>query len=213
MLSTKYHFVSIAAIFLALGIGILIGGTLGQGWMREAEQDVVAHLEAQVTEQSLANEELRKQLDSLQLMVQRLNPVQLDKIVWVRSEEEQPALLSFLLEVLGADRFETYSLQEDGVSWLSKRYDGQRIEQVQRNADLILTADATVYDAVKQALTGLLPANSQDHPFIINISEYFEDWDDPEALVSFILNLNDYGMDIGGKEHAIIHLDRNSSSQ
>jgi uncharacterized membrane protein YciS (DUF1049 family) len=38
MLSGKYHMGSLIAIFFALGIGILIGGSLGQKWMFQTEQ-------------------------------------------------------------------------------------------------------------------------------------------------------------------------------
>lgn len=45
MISTRYHLFTVISLFLALGIGILIGGSLGQQWLSEKQHVLVDQLE------------------------------------------------------------------------------------------------------------------------------------------------------------------------
>lgn len=214
MLSTKYHFVSIAAIFFALGIGILIGGTLGQGWVNEVEQSVVKQLEGQIDSQLDTNEQLRQQLYSLQLMVRKMNEgSHQGKIVWVRTGGDHHVLLSFLLDVVGAERLESYNLEVDGTNWLDHLYHDKQNAKNDSTVHVILADDTAALDAVKDALTNLLPLDTDLWPVLVDISEHVNEWEDPETLVHFVIQICRIGQEGAGNHHASIHLNRHSSME
>ncbi|MFM1653110.1 copper transporter [Brevibacillus sp. B_LB10_24] len=73
MIHFRYHLIAIAAIFLALGIGILLGGTAGQSWFAASEQEFWNRLEARYNQTLKSNHELKEQVDQLIDRVERNN--------------------------------------------------------------------------------------------------------------------------------------------
>ncbi|MEX1047684.1 MAG: copper transporter [Actinomycetota bacterium] len=64
MISFRYHLVTIVAVFLALGLGVLVGTTV-------IDQRLVAGLEEQAAAAEVQREELRAELDQLSVLVTR----------------------------------------------------------------------------------------------------------------------------------------------
>ena len=183
MLSARYHIASITAIFLALGVGILIGGTLGQKWMIEAEHQVVGMLLAEIDKQAALNRELESRLGSLQLMYRYLDPtLERKKIVWVRPENgaESP-LLTFLLQAAGAERIEEAAVGAGGVPALMDKLAAGGWP------DLILTADPDTDRLVREALlAGGRAADAGQRPRVVELSRLIPDLNDPQALVDLL---------------------------
>jgi hypothetical protein len=69
----RHHLISLAAVFLALGIGILLGGTAGQSWFALKEQEVLKNMEAKYDQALRSNSELKQQLNRLLLEMERSN--------------------------------------------------------------------------------------------------------------------------------------------
>lgn len=69
MLTTRYHLSTIVAIFFALGIGILLGGSLGQQWLGERQQALVERLEKRYEEVRERSHQLEKRIGVLQSAV------------------------------------------------------------------------------------------------------------------------------------------------
>lgn len=69
MLTTRYHLSTIVAIFFALGIGILLGGSLGQQWLSERQQALVERLEKRYEEVQDRSHQLEKRIGTLQSAV------------------------------------------------------------------------------------------------------------------------------------------------
>ncbi len=117
LLSGKYHMGSLIAIFFALGIGILIGGSLGQQWMFQTEQHTLSVLMEKYENQMEENQKLHKDVSSLQLIQQTVVPLIEDKrIVWIRPQSLQNDMLAKMMISAGVDWEET-----EADSWLADR--------------------------------------------------------------------------------------------
>ena len=108
MVSGKYHIGSIVAVFFALGVGIVIGGTLGQQWMFQTEQHTVGLLMDKYERQIDENRRLREDEAAWAVMRQAITPVLEDKRVWwVRPEHTDNALLPQMMAAAKAQWTET----------------------------------------------------------------------------------------------------------
>jgi hypothetical protein len=67
----RHHLISLAAVFLALGIGILLGGTAGQSWFAMKEQEVLKNMEAKYDQALRSNSELKQQLNRILVEMER----------------------------------------------------------------------------------------------------------------------------------------------
>lgn len=65
MISTRYHLFTVISLFLALGIGILIGGSLGQQWLSEKQHVLVDQLERHYLIQQEKNRLLTEKYNKL----------------------------------------------------------------------------------------------------------------------------------------------------
>ena len=184
MLSARYHIASIVAIFLALGVGILIGGTLGQKWMVEAEHQVVGMLMAVIDKQAAINRELKSQIGSLQLMYRQIDPIlERKKILWVRPENDaKKPMLTFMLQAVGAEWIEEV-VDANGLKALLDKLSADGWP------DMILTSDPITGRMVQNALLTDERSAGRDHPLVIDISTLYPDLNDPEALVNFMMYL------------------------
>ncbi len=66
MVTPRYHYGTIISIFLALGLGILLGGSLGQQWLSEQQQDLLDKLEERYEETADTNQQLEQQIKVLE---------------------------------------------------------------------------------------------------------------------------------------------------
>lgn len=73
MIHIRYHLITMAAIFLALGIGILLGGTAGQSWFTLKEQEFLSSMEAKYDKALKSNNELKQQMNQLMVQIERSN--------------------------------------------------------------------------------------------------------------------------------------------
>ncbi|MBO8163116.1 MAG: copper transporter [Brevibacillus sp.] len=73
MIHIRYHLLTIASIFLALGIGILLGGTAGQSWFAARQQEFLLSLEEKYNNALKSNNELKQQVNELIVQVERSN--------------------------------------------------------------------------------------------------------------------------------------------
>jgi len=144
MIHIRYHLISVAAIFLALGIGILLGGTAGRSWFAVKEQEFLSSMEAKYDKALKSNNELKQQLHQLIVQIEQSNQevihlmavryaedLQGKKVyVWhpeeMRIDPLKRTLLSVGVEVLPYDPGSTQTewplliLGREQPSWLSK---------------------------------------------------------------------------------------------
>lgn len=73
MIHFRYHLISLAAVFFALCVGILLGGTAGQSWFAMGEKEVLTKMEAKYDRALNSNNELKQQMSQLLLEVERSN--------------------------------------------------------------------------------------------------------------------------------------------
>ncbi|GED66561.1 hypothetical protein BRE01_02630 [Brevibacillus reuszeri] len=71
MIHFRYHLISLAAVFIALGVGILLGGTAGHNWFTWGEKEVLANMSAKYDRALKSNQELKQQMNRLHLEVER----------------------------------------------------------------------------------------------------------------------------------------------
>lgn len=132
MLTTRYHLSTIVAIFFALGIGILLGGSLGQQWLSERQQALVDRLEKRYEEVQDRSHQLEKRIGVLQseLMAGRRQNRELLKTA-VKDQLEGRRIL-----LIGGERQVADSLSEV-IRWA-----GGSVSQASGWADVPGEADA-----------------------------------------------------------------------
>lgn len=141
LLSGKYHMGSLVAIFFALGIGILIGGSLGQQWMFQTEQHTLSILMDKYESQIEENQKLQKENNSLQIMHRTVVPMlEHKRILWIRPHTLQNDMLSEMIISTGADWIET-----EADTWLSG-LSAQSTETKQ--TDMIIISDPQQIDLI-----------------------------------------------------------------
>ena len=69
MLDLRYHALSLVAVFLALGIGIVLGTTIGDQLVSEANRDLSSSLRRDVTEARSASRAARRALDNREAFI------------------------------------------------------------------------------------------------------------------------------------------------
>jgi len=65
MIHFRYHLLSLIAVFFALGVGILLGGTAGQTWFALGEKEVLTRMEEKYDRALKSNNELKLQMRKL----------------------------------------------------------------------------------------------------------------------------------------------------
>jgi len=73
MIHFRYHLLSLVAVFIALGVGILLGGTVGQPWLQQGEREVLARMEAMYARALKNNNEMKEQMRRLLQEVEQKN--------------------------------------------------------------------------------------------------------------------------------------------
>jgi hypothetical protein len=181
LLTTRYHIGSIIAIFVALGIGILIGGTLGQKWMHQTENSIVELLMERYEQQLTFNQLLQKQIGSLQLMNQTVSPIfHHKKIVWIRPQSEKNEVLPLAMKAAGAD-------------WVEKNSDmvfaKSDLDFENTLPDIIMISDPEISKRLTVFFDEWRSSGKQFVPKVIDVSSERLDWNKPEDVVNFVLYL------------------------
>jgi len=65
MVHFRYHLTTLAAVFLSLGIGILLGGTAGRHWFDDTQQAIFVRMEEKYDQALKQNIALREQIRQL----------------------------------------------------------------------------------------------------------------------------------------------------
>ncbi len=179
MLTTKYHIGTIIAIFFALGIGILIGGTLGQQWVDRTEDSIVQMLMNRYERQVTENKMLQKQIGSLQLMSRTVAPIlNQKKILWIKPEAVKNEMLAVAMKSAGAEWFEESS--EALPAAAGEAFTRQTVP------DIIVISDPQISDYVNRQLQNMGAALP---PKVVDISSAKFTLDEPQDVVNFIMYL------------------------
>lgn len=73
MISLRYHIITLVAVFLSLGLGIILGGSIGQNWINEKQQTLLVGLEDKYDQAVKSNNMLQKQIQELSLRIEQSN--------------------------------------------------------------------------------------------------------------------------------------------
>jgi hypothetical protein len=166
---------TIIAIFFALGIGILIGGTLGQTWVVQTENRIVDMLMARYENQISTNQLLQKQVGSLQLMNNQTSaPILHDhKIMWIRPKDTHNELLPFVMKSAGVDWIEL-SVDEN-LKYSDPSFGSMAIP------DIILISEPLLI----QQMAGEFRSK------LVDVNPKYLEFNEPQEAVDFILYLKE----------------------
>jgi hypothetical protein len=155
MMTLRYHFGTIIAIFLALGVGIVIGGTLGQPWISTTQHEMFQILAKKYDESTKQNEVMHEQMVDLSrdleratsqfstLLTRTMEPVLAGKqVVWLRSSEKDLSLLELVIQSAGGKVKGWTDPVPETLSW----------ESVAEGADIILFSDIELLERWKGEL-------------------------------------------------------------
>jgi Copper transport outer membrane protein, MctB len=125
MIHFRYHLLSLISVFLALGVGILLGGTAGQSWFALGEQEVLTRMEAKYDQALKSNNDLKLQMnrmlkemeqsnqDVIHLMAMRYaNDLQGSKVYYWHSPELK---LERIAQVMNSVGIELVPYKEKGA--------------------------------------------------------------------------------------------------
>jgi hypothetical protein len=182
MLTARYHIATIIAIFLSLGVGIVIGGTLGQKWAMQAENGIVDLLTERYEMILAENQAMKKQLGSLELFLKTVSPPVQTKVVWwYKTPQQNEELLEMVLNAAG-------------VEWVEKDANAEPLLQPQLGEpepDYILVTDPLVKQAIEQQLRNRAeqPAYpvSGGRPRLIDATDHLKRLNEPASIVEFML--------------------------
>lgn len=182
MLSAKYHIATIIAIFVSLGVGIVIGGTLGQKWAMQAENSIVGTLTDRYELMLAENQAMRKKIGSLELYLKTVSPASESKVVWwYKSPGHNLDLLAMVLNAAG-------------VRWVEKDTASSPLLQMkvgEPNPDYILVTDPVLRQSIANQLAELATEEQVDEreslPRLIDVSEDLVRWNEPESIVEFMI--------------------------
>ncbi|MFS1512239.1 copper transporter [Chengkuizengella sp. SCS-71B] len=166
MVSSRYYIITIISIFLALGIGILIGSTLGQQWIHHTEESIAERFMEKYESQLSINQELRKQVGSLQLLNQKTIPIfQHKKMMWISSEDVNKDMLAFAIQSVGGE-------------WLEA--------PMRETPDLIMVSEGQ-FELMTNQMKDWKTLNEQSNPIIIQVSSNVLPFDEPQEIVNFVM--------------------------
>ncbi|GFR36802.1 hypothetical protein PRECH8_00980 [Insulibacter thermoxylanivorax] len=178
MLSARYHIATIIAIFLSLGVGIVIGGTLGQKWAVQAENSIVEMLTNRYEMMLAENQAMKKQLGSLELFLKTVSPASQSKLVWwYRTPHPHEDLLVMVLNAAG-------------VEWVEKQITEEirpALKLGERQPDYVLVTDPAVKQLIEEQLLQAFAGSAEGSPQLIDATEHAAQLTDPNKIVEFML--------------------------
>jgi hypothetical protein len=147
MMTFRYHFGTIIAIFLSLGLGIVIGGTLGQPWISSTQHEMFQILAKKYDETTNQNNEMQKQMTELSkdlelatnqfatLLTRTMDPVLQGKnIVWIHDGSVDDSLLTMVIQSAGGKLEEYTQPLLDWNEW----------NRLSQQADIVLVSDEEI---------------------------------------------------------------------
>ncbi len=135
MLSNRYQLSIIAAVFFALGIGILLGGTLGGQWLNNRQQALLTHLEKRFSEEHLGRQKLEVEVAKLRKDI--IKEKEQSKLLTQQLIKDQLENRSILL--VGGDHRLQQSVEE-AISWA-----GGQATRYHPNRSIPETFDAVIF--------------------------------------------------------------------
>ncbi|MDP5273619.1 copper transporter [Chengkuizengella axinellae] len=166
MVPSRFYLITVISIFLALGIGIFIGGTMGQQWINQTEKNIAESIMEKYETQLSINQELQNQIGSLQLLNQKTTPIfQHKKMMWVSSEDVNKDMLAF-------------AIQSEGGEWIES--------PVNEAPDLVMVSEGQS-DFMSNQMNRWHSFNEQAHPIIVQVSPNALPFDEPQEIVNFML--------------------------
>ncbi len=176
MLSARYHIATIIAIFLSLGVGIVIGGTLGQKWAVQAENSIVEMLTNRYEMMLAENQAMKKQLGSLELFLKTVSPATQSKLVWwYRTPHPHEDLLVMVLNAAGVEWVEKQITEEIRPALLGER-----------QPDYVLVTDPAVKQLIEEQLQAFAGSAGRI-PQLIDATGHAAQLTDPNKIVEFML--------------------------
>lgn len=176
MLSARYHIATIIAIFLSLGVGIVIGGTLGQKWAVQAENSIVEMLTNRYEMMLAENQAMKKQLGSLELFLKTVSPATQSKLVWwYRTPHPHEDLLVMVLNAAGVEWVEKQITEEIRPALLGER-----------QPDYVLVTDPAVKQLIEEQLQAFAGSTGRI-PQLIDATGHAAQLTDPNKIVEFML--------------------------
>jgi hypothetical protein len=162
------------AVFLALGIGIVIGGSIGAEWVEKTEDSVIQLLLNKYDAELKNNQQLQEKLDYLQRVRLLTGPVLLNKrVLWVCPDSTGPQRLVF-------------AVQSEGAKWHSVPAWSEE-EALKADAVLICKELAEDHDALA-AHANHDDRDYKERPlFFVDMKE--RDFSRPESAAALILKL------------------------
>jgi hypothetical protein len=147
MFDVRYHALSLAAIFIALVVGLLLGVAIGdKELVSSARNDVRDSLRRDVAEANTQRDRARAQLAEQQQFVNAAYPILTGNhlrgrnigLVLLGDDKQAPGLVDRALEPTGAD-LKLVAVVREGVdlAQLAGRADGTRYDALAREPDLL----------------------------------------------------------------------------
>ncbi|GIQ69424.1 hypothetical protein DUZ99_16840 [Xylanibacillus composti] len=103
MVSLRYHISTIIAVFVALGLGLVIGGTMGQSLFHDAQGQMLQSLHNRYKDLTVQHELVQGELRSYHELTRQLAPEMNGMhIVWQGRHDQQAEQLIQRLRQLGA---------------------------------------------------------------------------------------------------------------
>lgn len=179
MITSKYYIATLVSIFLALGIGLLIGGTMGQHWSVQAEDKVVTMLMDKYKEEAEQNVLNKRLIRAFTEMHQRQYPALKGKeVVWIGNGKEVETL-PFMLEAAGAS-------WRKAPSALPLSYEEMCSES--QCPDFIIVADDKIWDQLAVSANRWSKASSGLR--VIHIDDHVHAFDQPPSIQAFMHFIN-----------------------
>ncbi|MCF6094429.1 copper transporter [Microaerobacter geothermalis] len=142
MVSLRFHIITIISVFLALGIGILLGGTMGGQWLDKNQQKLLQSLEVRYKESVAINQGLHKRLGELTTRLEQTNQ-DIDGLI---SQSYFPHLLNLKVLYLTSKDMNNLLTEETlkrvGIQVITMYWDRwMELEDWNHDLDLVISVD------------------------------------------------------------------------
>lgn len=181
MVSTRYHLLTVMAIFLSLGTGILLGGALGQQWLSEKQRSLTEQLARHYERQTAENRKLSANIEQLKRL-NLLEREQIDRLLKFTLADELRGrhLIIVSADQKGANRLKQviqwaggsarvenslkyFPIQPDGIILFADSFRGQLNDDVLSDLQLLYQVPVFVQTAQPKkewAVDGVYPIYS-----------------------------------------------------
>lgn len=190
MISTRYHLFTVISIFLALGIGILLGGSLGQQWLSEKQQTLMDQLERHYDKQLAENRKLSADIKKLHqaytdeksktddlLQITVGNVLHNRYLIVFSADKQRAARLEKMIQWAGGqvqvlDSLKYFPADADGVILLGDDFTDQVSGDLLRDLQLMYQAPVIVHTTQPFRDWGLHGIYTFNGPMSETLAEY-----------------------------------------